>query len=191
MGTTGSFLRSALQRRTFTSPLLSTAIESTNGGTCRVCGGAIERGELVLFRAWHTEIAHVACGYVRRGEDEPHECRKPGTFTAYWEWRCPACGLDACALRAPRDGDPRECGRCAPPPPVEAGVVVETLSAMVFRGPVKRGRVTSKCVERHTRAIVLSTRDDLAELQWLDEVDAPAKVVVRKTSLTPLFRRAG
>lgn len=35
---------------------------------CRVCGGAIARGERCLFLTWGVEYAHLACGWERPEE---------------------------------------------------------------------------------------------------------------------------
>ena len=77
-----------------------------------MCSGPIKAGELTWRRAWHVEHAHEACGYVKRGEEAPHECRKPGSFATYWAWACTECGLDACSLKAPAGGSDMRCARC-------------------------------------------------------------------------------
>lgn len=99
-------------RRAFVAPLHATLRPIGQSRPCRVCAETIEAGAPAWHRAWHVEFAHEACGYVKRGEEAPHECRKPGSFTTYWEWACPECGLDACAPKAPAPGRDLRCGRC-------------------------------------------------------------------------------
>ncbi len=37
-------------------------------GVCRVCGGAMAKGESALFHQWGVDVAHVACGWVNAEE---------------------------------------------------------------------------------------------------------------------------
>jgi hypothetical protein len=128
-------------------------IDAHSAELCRVCSGAIRCGDRVRARQWHHEYAHEACGWLRPDEREPHERRRPGTVFAYWEWQCPACELDACSPRAPRDGDPRECKRCRPTPPLGEGVKVDTIVTLFFRvGRGKRPRTVN--VPAYTRGTI-------------------------------------
>lgn len=74
------------------------------GGDCRVCGGKIAAYELALIRPWGTgEKAHVACGWLRPEEREPHETRIPERFGTYFEWACSSCGRDVIASKQKDD----------------------------------------------------------------------------------------
>lgn len=126
--------RSQRSRRTFTSPLLTTVSEGLGGSACRVCGEPIEHGEEIRSRAWGVERAHARCGWFREGEGlEPTERRTGGSFRTFLEWRCPECGLDACADSARYVPADRRCGRCALPRVGELAELREDV--IVGKGP--------------------------------------------------------
>lgn len=158
----------AEDRARFSTTRLLTEVEE--GGTfqdhpCRVCGETIPRLTPIRSRQWHLEYAHSACGWLRPDEHEVHERRRPGTVFAYFEWRCPSCGLDACQVRAPREGDDRRCRRCRPLPPLEPGATVETISPMSFRvGRGKRPRLVR--IDSYTRGELLKVSGELGLVRW-------------------------
>lgn len=94
---------------TFARGLTAQPREARFAGTCRVCAGPIDPGNPIVARAWHHEVAHAACGWLRASERAPHEASRPGTFDAYWEWACTTCGRDVVA-RAPRED--LRCSAC-------------------------------------------------------------------------------
>lgn len=125
--------------RRFESPLLTTVKEGLGGSTCRVCGEGIEHGEEVRSRAWGVERAHARCGWFREGEGlEPTERRTGGSFRTFLEWRCPECGLDACADSARFVPADRRCGRCAQ---LRAGELAELREEWELRGSGGKVRI--------------------------------------------------
>lgn len=148
-------MSTARDRRAFYSPLLTTETSSAQPHVCRVCRGDIEAGAPVLFRAWHVEYSHVECGWLRHDEYEPHERTRPGTFSGYWEWRCPTCLRDACSVRQPDEATERRCGRCAPEQyTVALGARVELVQSVRLRR--RRGSVE---IARGTRAHVREVKE--------------------------------
>jgi predicted RNA-binding Zn-ribbon protein involved in translation (DUF1610 family) len=97
---------------TFARSWLAYEIEASQDRACRVCGGAIVRGDRVLFRSWGVEVAHVACGWLRPEERAPHECSGASAPRA-WEWACPTCGRDVVRRDKPTDGADLRCASCA------------------------------------------------------------------------------
>ncbi len=114
--------------------------------TCRVCGNTVRVDERVYKRQHFLDVAHVACGWLKRDEADVHEVRRPGTSFAFFEWRCPTCELDACHTRRPLDGDDLRCKRCRPRKLAEGGVAelvihvrsspLSTVTGRRFRAPV-------------------------------------------------------
>lgn len=133
---------------------------------CRVCGEAIGIGDRIRVRQWHHERAHEECGWWKRDESiEPTERRRAGTSFAYWEWTCPTCHLDACHVRAPREGDPLVCTRCLPTRPLEVGSLVEVISPFYFLvGLGKRPRRVT--VPAYARGRVVLLREALTAVQF-------------------------
>ncbi|MBX3222386.1 MAG: hypothetical protein KF795_17840 [Labilithrix sp.] len=85
------------------------------GATCRVCGLAAAQGAPVLFRAWGVDYAHVACGWLRPDELEPHELAGAELRARAWEWACPSCKGVVVALARPAEGVDLRCPSCAAP----------------------------------------------------------------------------
>lgn len=132
---------------------------------CRVCGETIARGTPIRSRQWHLEYAHPACGWLRADELEVHERRRPGTVFSYYEWQCPACKLDACTVRKPRDEDDRRCTRCRPLPPLEVGAKVETIAAQQFQ--VGRGKRPRRVyVPTYTRGELVKVSGEVGLVKW-------------------------
>ncbi len=155
------------KRRFSTRTMLTFERTTEQGGIpCRVCRGIVERGELVRTREWSLEIAHAACGWLRlTDEHDRHEVRRPGTSFSFFEWRCPACGLDACSVRRPRDDDDPRCKRCRPLPELAVGVTVETI--VPHRWRVIRGkRPRNVLVPAYTRGVVLTVNPEIVKVHF-------------------------
>ena len=151
---------------------------------CRVCGGPLIQGHSVRRRQWHFDMSHVQCGWLRVDETDLHERRRPGTFFSYWEWRCPTCGLDACAVRRPRDDDNMQCKRCKPRAELEVGAPVEIVHALRFRvGRGKRPRLVQ--LDAYARGRVLKLSGELALVSLTDKPEGQ-EVWVRAMSLSTL-----
>ncbi len=161
-------------RRAFaTRSLLTSEKEARQETTCRVCTGMILIGDPIRVRDWHIDQSHAACGWLRADEHDVHERRRPGTSFAYFEWRCPMCGLDACSLRKPRDDDNPSCRRCRPRPELAVGVTVETIVPHQWRvGAGRRPRMVR--VPAYTRGVVLKVTPDIAHVQ----LEAPSRLLV-------------
>ncbi len=161
------------QRFATRSLLTHEKIAELEGSSCRVCGGVIRIGDMIRVRDWHVEASHSSCGWLKADEHDRHERRRPGTAFAYFEWRCPMCGLDACKLRKPRDDDDPRCGRCRPRPELEAGVTVETIEAHAWRvGPGRRPRLVR--VPAFVRGVIVKVTPDVAHVQ----LEAPYRLLV-------------
>lgn len=167
-------------RRSFLTGSLLTRLELATmvGSHCRVCTKPIALGEEQRRREWGIEKAHAACGWFRPEEvpadsDPPrplvHARTRPGTAFRFWEWQCPACGLDATSSLEPDDGTEVRCRRCAPDQDViAAGKRVELRVGVFYDAPGPRGG-KAKRYRIHTgaRARALSVDGELVRVQWL------------------------
>lgn len=139
------------------------------GYSCRVCGGAIKAGEPYRRRQWFLEYAHEGCGWLRADEHDVREVRRPGTTFAFYQWRCPSCGLDACEMQRPDDESEMRCVRCAPDKhkPV-VGARVELVVGVWYDSASRHGGGHRRYrVPRGTRARVLEEHGELVTVGWI------------------------
>lgn len=79
---------------------------------CRVCRAPVAIGASYFRRAWSTEIAHAACGWLLEDERAPHECSGAELRTRLFQWACTSCGRDVVRRAMPDAGADLRCRAC-------------------------------------------------------------------------------